>query len=81
MKRITCTLHEVLQKFIYLSRLILLTMSNFSDKYLKKITTHIYSTIIFFSKIMPLYNKVNNCYRTGHSTNDIMAHAHRLLGT
>ena len=69
--------------FSIISRLILLRIKNISDKRCSDTqNTHVaFSTLFFFSKIVPFMRYVEKYCRAGQATDDSMAHAHSLLNT
>ena len=69
--KVTDTWHEDLCTFIMICRLILLRMTNVSDKFLEKIKTHVLCSVSVFWKSCRLWDSVEKYYRPGQSTDDI----------
>jgi len=77
-----CTLHEDQCTFLIISRSFLLRMRNVSDKSCRENQNiHFMFNYIFFSKIVPLWDKVEKYCTVGQATDDNMAHAHCMLYT
>ena len=79
--RITGTLHEDQYKFFIISRSIHLKMRIFSDKSCRENQNTYFVLRIFFFKSCRLWDNVEKYCRAGQSTDDNMAHAHRMPDT
>ena len=78
MTRITGNLHE--EQYTFWSYLAQLESEMFRTKVLEKIETSIsYSMTFFIKKSCRLWDNVEKFCREGQATDDIMAHAHRML--
>jgi len=67
--------------FFIVSRLLLLRMTNFSEKFVEEIKTHFVFNKLFFRKLYRLLDNVVKYCRSGEVTDKNIAHGHCLLDT
>jgi hypothetical protein len=75
------TLHEKLCRFVNISRRIILSIRNASDKVLVEIKPHILYFMKFFRKSYRVWNNVEKCGRPGQATGDNTEQVFCMLGT